>query len=57
MSKTTTATGLVIEELTAGSEAAAGNRVTVHYTGRLLIGGETGRKFDSSRLHFCSNRS
>ena len=51
MSKTTTASGLVIEELAAGSgaEAAAGNHVTVHYTGWLLYGGEKGKKFDSSR--------
>jgi FKBP-type peptidyl-prolyl cis-trans isomerase FkpA len=51
MSKTTTASGLVIEELAPGSgaEAAAGSRVSVHYTGWLLYGGEKGKKFDSSR--------
>jgi FKBP-type peptidyl-prolyl cis-trans isomerase FkpA len=51
MSKTTTASGLVIEELAAGAgaEAMAGGNVTVHYTGWLLFGGEKGRKFDSSR--------
>ena len=51
MSKTTTASGLVIEELTigTGAEAKAGSKVTVHYTGWLLYGGEKGRKFDSSR--------
>ena len=51
MSKTTTASGLVIEELStgAGAEAQAGSKVTVHYTGWLLYGGEKGKKFDSSR--------
>jgi FKBP-type peptidyl-prolyl cis-trans isomerase FkpA len=47
MPATTTATGLVIEELTvgAGEAAAAGQRVTVHYTGWLT----DGTKFDSSK--------
>ncbi len=51
MSRSTTASGLVIEELSIGSgaEAARGAMVTVHYTGWLLYGGEKGRKFDSSR--------
>ena len=51
MSKTTTASGLVIEELApgAGAEAHAGSKVTVHYTGWLLYGGEKGKKFDSNR--------
>ena len=51
MSRTTTASGLVIEELAAGSgaEAGAGSRVSVHNTGWLLYGGEKGKKFDSSR--------
>ncbi|MGH8675155.1 MAG: FKBP-type peptidyl-prolyl cis-trans isomerase [Burkholderiales bacterium] len=51
MSKTTTASGLVIEELApgAGAGAQAGSKVTVHYTGWLLYGGEKGKKFDSSR--------
>lgn len=51
MAKTTTASGLVIEELAAGAgtEAAAGKKVSVHYTGWLLYGGEKGKKFDSSR--------
>ena len=51
MSKTTTASGLVIEELSTGTgaEAQAGSKVTVHYTGWLLYGGEKGKKFDSSR--------
>ncbi|MBC9073606.1 FKBP-type peptidyl-prolyl cis-trans isomerase [Thauera sp. CAU 1555] len=47
MSQTTTASGLVIEELEVGSgEAAAkGHTVTVHYTGWLT----DGKKFDSSK--------
>jgi FKBP-type peptidyl-prolyl cis-trans isomerase FkpA len=47
MSTVTTASGLVYEELTvgAGAEAAAGQRVTVHYTGWLT----DGTKFDSSK--------
>jgi FKBP-type peptidyl-prolyl cis-trans isomerase FkpA len=51
MAKTTTASGLVIEELAAGAgaEAAAGKSVSVHYTGWLFYGGEKGKKFDSSR--------
>ena len=51
MSKTTTQSGLVIEELNVGTgaEAASGSKVRVHYTGWLLYGSEKGRKFDSSR--------
>jgi FKBP-type peptidyl-prolyl cis-trans isomerase FkpA len=47
MASTTTASGLVIEDLTvgAGDLAAAGQRVTVHYTGWLT----DGTKFDSSK--------
>ena len=47
MAATTTASGLVIEELVAGNgaEAAAGQTVTVHYTGWLT----NGTKFDSSK--------
>lgn len=47
MSSTTTASGLLIEEITigTGAAAAAGQRVTVHYTGWLT----DGRKFDSSK--------
>jgi FKBP-type peptidyl-prolyl cis-trans isomerase FkpA len=51
MSKTTTPSGLVIEELNVGTgaEAASGSNVRVHYTGWLLYGAEKGKKFDSSR--------
>jgi len=51
MSSITTASGLVIEEISAGEGVAAktGSTVSVHYTGWLLYGGEKGRKFDSSR--------
>ena len=47
MSQTTTASGLVIEDLEPGSGAAAskGKKVSVHYTGWLT----DGRKFDSSK--------
>lgn len=47
MSSTTTASGLVIDDITvgAGAEAAAGQYVTVHYTGWLT----DGEKFDSSK--------
>ena len=47
MSESTTASGLIIEELAvgAGDEASAGQRVSVHYTGWLA----DGRKFDSSK--------
>ena len=46
MSSSTTPSGLVIEEITVGTgaEAAAGQMVTVHYTGWLT----DGTKFDSS---------
>jgi FKBP-type peptidyl-prolyl cis-trans isomerase FkpA len=47
MSVTTTASGLKIEDLTegTGAEAAAGQTVSVHYTGWLT----DGQKFDSSK--------
>ncbi|HET9699330.1 MAG TPA: FKBP-type peptidyl-prolyl cis-trans isomerase [Burkholderiales bacterium] len=47
MAATTTASGLVIEDITEGSGAvaAAGQKATVHYTGWLT----NGRKFDSSK--------
>ena len=46
MSEITTASGLIIEEVSMGEgdEAQAGQRVTVHYTGWLI----DGRNFDSS---------
>ena len=49
---TTTASGLIIEELSAGSgdaSATAGQSVTVHYTGWLSENGKAGKKFDSSK--------
>ena len=51
MASTTTATGLKIEEVVEGSgaEAAAGQKVTVHYTGWLTDGVIKGRNFDSSK--------
>ena len=47
MSTLTTASGLIIEDIVAGSgaEASAGQDVTVHYTGWLT----SGEKFDSSK--------
>lgn len=47
MTSTTTPSGLIIEDLEAGSgdEAVAGKKVTVHYTGWLT----DGKKFDSSK--------
>jgi FKBP-type peptidyl-prolyl cis-trans isomerase FkpA len=47
MSSTTTPSGLIIEELVLGegAAAAAGQSVTVHYTGWLT----DGKKFDSSK--------
>ena len=47
MTQTTTASGLVIEEVLVGegAEAGAGQTVSVHYTGWLT----NGSKFDSSK--------
>ena len=47
----TTASGLIIDDVVVGSGdiAAAGQKVSVHYTGWLLYGGERGKKFDSSK--------
>jgi FKBP-type peptidyl-prolyl cis-trans isomerase FkpA len=51
MPATTTASGLIIDDLVVGTgaAAAAGQQVSVHYTGWLLFGGEKGKKFDSSK--------
>jgi FKBP-type peptidyl-prolyl cis-trans isomerase FkpA len=52
MSTTVTASGLQFEEITIGTgdEAAAGQHVTVHYTGWLQnADGSAGKKFDSSK--------
>ena len=47
----TTASGLQYEDTVVGDgeAAAAGNHVTVHYTGWLFEGGVKGAKFDSSK--------
>ena len=47
MKSTTTASGLVIEEMTlgTGATAVAGKKVSVHYTGWLV----DGTRFDSSK--------
>ena len=44
----TTASGLIIDDVVVGSGdlAAAGQKVSVHYTGWLFYGGERGKKFD-----------
>ena len=46
-----TPSGLVIDEVTVGSgdTAAAGQKVSVHYTGWLFEDGQKGAKFDSSK--------
>ncbi len=51
MPANTTPTGLIIDDVVVGTgaAAAAGQDVTVHYTGWLLFGGEKGKKFDSSK--------
>jgi FKBP-type peptidyl-prolyl cis-trans isomerase FkpA len=51
MPATTTPSGLIIDELVVGKgdTAAAGQNVSVHYTGWLFFGGEKGKKFDSSK--------
>ena len=48
---TTTASGLIYEEIVVGSgdEAAAGQHVSVHYTGWLYQNDQAGKKFDSSK--------
>ena len=51
MAYTTTASGLQIEDVVEGSgdTAAAGQHVSVHYTGWLYENDQIGRKFDSSK--------
>jgi FKBP-type peptidyl-prolyl cis-trans isomerase FkpA len=51
MPATTTASGLIINDVVVGTgkAAVAGQSVTVHYTGWLFYGGEKGKKFDSSK--------
>jgi FKBP-type peptidyl-prolyl cis-trans isomerase FkpA len=51
MPATTTASGLIIDDTVVGTGAlaAAGQQVSVHYTGWLFFGGERGKKFDSSK--------
>jgi FKBP-type peptidyl-prolyl cis-trans isomerase FkpA len=51
MPATTTPSGLIIDDAVVGSgeAAAAGQQVSVHYTGWLFYGGEKGKKFDSSK--------
>ena len=48
---TTTPSGLIFHDLVIGEgeAAAAGQNVTVHYTGWLMYGGTAGKKFDSSK--------
>jgi len=48
---TTTASGLIYDDkvVGTGTEAKAGQKVSVHYTGWLFYGGERGKKFDSSK--------
>ena len=50
MPPTTTASGLVFEDLVVGggNAAASGQKVSVHYTGWLSQNGNKGTKFDSS---------
>jgi len=51
MPATTTASGLIIDDLVVGTGnvAVAGKSVTVHYTGWLTDGVIRGKKFDSSK--------
>ena len=51
MPSTTTASGLIIDELVVGTgaAAAAGRKVSVHYTGWLFLGGEKGMKVGGAR--------
>ncbi len=51
MSKSTTPSGLIIEDVVVGegATATAGKNVKVHYTGWLTDGVIRGKKFDSSK--------
>ncbi|MDH4192257.1 MAG: FKBP-type peptidyl-prolyl cis-trans isomerase, partial [Betaproteobacteria bacterium] len=51
MPRTTTPSGLIIEDVVVGEGAiaAAGQNVSVHYTGWLTDGVIRGKKFDSSK--------
>ena len=51
MPATTTASGLIIDDMVVGTgaTAAAGQQVSVHYTGWLFVNGAKGKKFDSSK--------
>ena len=51
MPATTTASGLIIDDMVVGTgaAAAAGQQVSVHYTGWLFVNGAKGKKFDSSK--------
>ena len=51
MPATSTPSGLIINDTVVGTgkAAAAGEDVSVHYTGWLFYGGERGKKFDSSK--------
>jgi len=51
MAYTTTASGLQYDDVVegTGAAAAAGQHVTVHYTGWLYENGQAGAKFDSSK--------
>lgn len=51
MAYITTSSGLMIEDVVVGSgdAAAAGQHVSVHYTGWLYENEQAGRKFDSSK--------
>ena len=51
MPSTTTPSGMIIDDVVVGNgaAAAAGQKVTVHYTGWLYSDGTQGAKFDSSK--------
>ncbi|MCC6212286.1 MAG: FKBP-type peptidyl-prolyl cis-trans isomerase [Burkholderiales bacterium] len=51
MPATTTPSGLIMDDIIVGTgaTAAAGQQVSVHYTGWLFANGAKGKKFDSSK--------